>query len=157
MRAKESAAGVVWLVVSPLVMRYRSGRCNFGGSRDIGGIGRGGGILFGAGGKLGVLLKGLHSLLEMKDLPKGDPDVQQTDAGNSATHPAGSNYSLQRLHAGYPDGVQEKIILAPIAHAERALRNPRQERQKDADLQAENDIENDAELRRHIEPVNSKW
>lgn len=101
-------------------------------------------------------MKGLHSLLEMKYLPKGDSKVQQTDAGHSAAHPAGSNYSLQTLHAGYPYGVQEKIIVAPIAHPKRALRNPRQERQKDADLQAEDDIENDTELRRHDENSKSR-
>ena len=80
----------------------------------------------------------------MENLPEGDPDIQDTDASHCTANPAGSNYSLQRMHAGFARGVQEKIIIAPVAQAKRALRNPRQQHEHQADFQAENDIEDDA-------------
>ena len=46
------------------------------------------------------------------------------------------------MHAGLARGVQEKIVVAPVAQSERALRNPGQEREHNADFQAENNIEN---------------
>ena len=86
----------------------------------------------------------MDSLLEMKYFPEGDADVQETNAGHCATHPSGGNHSLQGIHAGFARGVQQKIVIAPVAHnPESALRNPGQEREHNADLQAEDDIEND--------------
>ena len=85
----------------------------------------------------------MDSLSEMKYFPEGNPDIQETNAGNSATHPSGSNYSLQRIHAGFARGVNQKIVVAPVAQPESALRNPRQECENYADFQAEDDIEND--------------
>ena len=80
----------------------------------------------------------------MEYFPEGDPDVQETNASNCPTHPSGRHYSLQCVHAGFARGVHQKIVIAPIAHnPESALRNPRQEREHNADLQAEDDIEND--------------
>jgi hypothetical protein len=46
--------------------------------------------------------------------------------------------------------VEEKIIVAPIAQAKKSLRNPRQKRQHNADLQAQNNIEDNAKLCRHL-------
>ena len=85
----------------------------------------------------------MDSLLEMKYFPEGDPDVQETNAGHSATHPSGSNYSLQRIPFGFARGVHQKIVVAPVAQPESALRNPRQEGEHNADFQAEDDIEDD--------------
>ena len=85
----------------------------------------------------------MDSLLEMEYFPKGDPDIQEPDAGNRSAHPARGNYGLQCMHAGFARGVQEKVVVAPVAQSKRALRNPRQERQHNANLQAEDNIEND--------------
>lgn len=79
----------------------------------------------------------------MEYLPESDPNIQETHTSHCPTHPPRSNYSLQSMHAGLPRRVQEKIVVAPVAQAERALRNPRQEREHNADFQAENDIEDD--------------
>jgi len=80
----------------------------------------------------------------MKYFPEGDPDVQETDASHCPTDPAGGNHSLQRMNAGFARGVQQKIVIAPVAHdPESALRNPWQEREHNADFQAEDDIEDD--------------
>lgn len=80
----------------------------------------------------------------MKYFPEGDPDVQETNPGHCSTYPSGGNYSLQRIHAGFARGVEQKIVIAPVAHnPESALRNPRQEREHNAYFQAEDDIEND--------------
>ena len=85
----------------------------------------------------------MDSLLEMKYFPEGDPDVQETNASHCSTYPSGGNDSLQCVNAGFARGVQQKIVVAPVAQPESALRNPRQEREHNADLQAEDDIEND--------------
>lgn len=85
----------------------------------------------------------MNGLLKMKYFPEGNPDVQKTNASHCATHPAGGHYSLQRMNAGFARCVQQKIIVAPIAQPECALRNPRQERKHNADFQAEDNIEDD--------------
>ena len=79
----------------------------------------------------------------MEYLPESDPDVQESDASNCSPNPSGSNYSLQGMDAGLARGVDEKIVIAPVAqHPKCALRDPWQEHKHDADFQAENDIEN---------------
>lgn len=91
----------------------------------------------------------------MKYLPEGDPDIHKADARHRPAHPAGSNYSLQRVHAGLARDVQEKIVAAPVAQSKRVLRNPRQEdKQKaeykqQADFEPESDIEDGAGLWGH--------
>lgn len=76
----------------------------------------------------------------MENLPEGDSQVQQPNARDRAAHPSGSDDGLQCVGARLPRCVQKKIIVAPVAEAERALRNPRQERKHNANLEAENDI-----------------
>ena len=140
---KSSVSGVVRAVVSPFVIRYRSGRCSPCGNPGFEGI------FFGAALELRTLLQRTHSLLEMEYFPKGDPDVQKSDAGNRSPDPSRSNDRLQRVHAGLARSVQEKIVVAPVAQAKRALRDPRQEGEHQANLQAEDNIKNDAQLCRH--------
>ena len=67
------------------------------------------------------LLERANSLPEMEDFPKGNPDVQQADAGDRAAHPTGSNHGLYDLDAGFPRRIQQKIIITPVAEAQRAL------------------------------------
>lgn len=91
----------------------------------------------------------------MECLPKGDPDIQETDARHCSAHPSGSDYGLQRMHTSFAGGVKQEIVVSPIAQTKHALRNPRQEHQHKTDFQAENDIEDDTKLCRH--GVDSKW
>lgn len=106
-------------------------------------------MFFGLALKLRTLFERVHSLLEMKYLPKGDPDIQETDAGNCSAYPTRSNDRLQHLHVRLARGVQEKIVAAPVAQAKRAMRYPGQERKHKANLQAQDYIENDTQLCRH--------
>ena len=80
----------------------------------------------------------------MEDFPKGNPDVQQTDAGDRAAHPTRSNHGLNDLHAGFSRRVEQKIIVAPVAQAQRSLRNPRQQRKHNANFEAKDDVKDDA-------------
>jgi len=80
----------------------------------------------------------------MKYFPESNSDIQQAYSGNRSAHPPGSDYSLYRLHAGLPRGVQKKIIVTPIAQPQRALRNPRQQRKHNANFKAEDDVKNNA-------------
>lgn len=79
----------------------------------------------------------------MENLPKGNPYIQQADACYRSAHPAGSNNGLQPIQASLARRVQKKIVIAPIAQAQRALRNPRQEREHNTYFKAEDNIEND--------------
>ena len=78
----------------------------------------------------------------MENLPEGNSQIQQTNSRYGAAHPSGRDDGLQRIGARLPRRIQKKIIVTPVAEAERALRNPRQERKHNADLEAENDIKN---------------
>ena len=80
----------------------------------------------------------------MENFPKRYSDIQQPNAGYGAAHPSGSNDSFQRVHSCFARGVEQKIVIAPIAQTKRSLRHPRQKREHDAYFQAQDDVENDA-------------
>jgi len=46
-------------------------------------------------------------------------------------------------------GIEQKIVIAPIAQAKKPLWDPGRKGQHQPDLKTEDDIENNAELRRH--------
>jgi len=79
----------------------------------------------------------------MEYLPKGDPDIQQSDARYGSADPSRRDHSLQRMYPGFAGGVEQEIVVSPVAQAESALRNPRQQRKHQTNFQAENDIEDD--------------
>ena len=80
----------------------------------------------------------------MEYFPEGDPDIQEADASDRATYPSGSNDSLQRMHACLARRIQQKIVVAPVANSPHALWPPGQHGEKDADFQAQDDVEYDA-------------
>ena len=84
----------------------------------------------------------MDSLLEVENFPKRDPDIQQTEAGDCAAHPSRRNHGLQQ-RAGLARRVQQKIIVAPVAETQRALRRPGQQRQHDANFKAKDNIKDD--------------
>ncbi len=51
------------------------------------------------------------------------------------------------MHASFARGVDQEVIVAPVAQSECTLRNPGQQREHDADLEAKDNVENDTELR----------
>ena len=91
----------------------------------------------------------------MKDFPKRHSQIQDTETGDCAADPARSNHRLQTVKARLPSGVQKKIVVSPVTQPEKSLWDPRQQSKNDADLQAENDIKNYAQFRRHLKTVYS--
>src|SRR6266511_5889753 len=109
-------------------MRYRSGRCSVCGSSSLAGVCNWGDIFLSAVLDVGTLFERSHSLSKVEYFPEGNSNIQDADAGNCSTHPSRSDHRLQRMQAGLTRGIQQEIIVAPVAEAERALRNPRQQR-----------------------------
>ena len=77
----------------------------------------------------------------MHDLPEGDPQVEQAQTRHRAAHPAGRDGVLYALQSGLLRRVEEKVVVAPIAQSERV--NPRQQREHNADFEAQDDVEDD--------------
>jgi hypothetical protein len=81
------------------------------------------------------------ALFEMKDFPKSHSQIQHAQAGDRAAHPARSYHGLQPVHSALACRIQQKIIIAPVAEAQRALRNPWQQREHYANFKAQDDVE----------------
>lgn len=95
-------------------------------------------------------------MFEVENLPKCHAEIQQSEAGDGAAHPARRHHVLQPIESGFAGGVEEKIVVAPITQAEEALGNPRQQRQHNADFQAKDDVKNNAQFGGHEEIVSSQ-
>lgn len=89
----------------------------------------------------------------MRYFPEGNHQIENADAAHSAAHPARGYDRAQSLQAGLLRGVEQEIVIAPIAQTERRQErqnmNPRQEGQHDADFQAQDNVENDRQSCRH--------
>ncbi|PYS91972.1 MAG: hypothetical protein DMF64_10460 [Acidobacteria bacterium] len=83
----------------------------------------------------------------MRDLPEGHGEVQETDAGHRTAHPARRDGVLQAGQPRLVREIDEKEIVAPVRQPERM--RPRQKRQDEARLKAQDDVEDDGQLRRH--------
>ena len=88
-------------------------------------------------------------MFEIEDFPECHAEIQQAKTRDCPAHPAGGDEALQTVEAGLTGGVEQKVVVAPIAQPEKALWNPWQECENDANFQAKNDVENDAEFGRH--------
>ncbi len=82
-----------------------------------------------------------HRLAKVRDLPAGHAEVEQTQPCDRATHPARRDGVLQTLQADLLRGVEQKIVIAPVAQPKRV--NPRQQRQHGARLKAQDDVKDD--------------
>lgn len=80
----------------------------------------------------------------MKYFPKRNANIQDTDTCYRSPDPTGSDDSLQAIDARLARRVQEKVVVTPVAQAKCALRNPGQKREHNANLEAKNNVENDA-------------
>lgn len=89
-----------------------------------------------------ILLQRAHGLAEMGHLPEGYAQVEHAESGHGPAHPARRDRHLQALRARLVSGVNQKEIIPPIAQAE-GVRPPRQERQHQADFEAQDDVEDD--------------
>ncbi len=90
------------------------------------------------------VLQGNDGSLEVENLPERDAEVQKADAAHRAAHPTGSDHSLQTLNTRLARSIQQKIVVAPIADSPHSVRPPGRNREKDADFEAEDDVENNA-------------
>jgi hypothetical protein len=87
-------------------------------------------------------------------LPEGYHQIQDSQAAHCASDPTRRNHRPQALQAHLLRSVKQEKIVAPIAQPERWQErqdvNPRQERQHNADLQAQDNVEDDRYSRRHF-------
>lgn len=81
----------------------------------------------------------------MGDLPEGDPQIEQSEPRHSAAHPARRDGMLQALQSGLLRRIKQKIVVAPIAQPEGM--QPRQQCEHNADFEAQDNVEDDCELR----------
>lgn len=94
-----------------------------------------------------VSSQGVERLLEVEDFPKRHSQIQDAQTADCAPNPTRSNHTLQSVEPGLSRGVQKEIVVSPITQTEKSLRNPGQQREYNANLQAKDNVEDDAELR----------
>ena len=83
----------------------------------------------------------------MRYLPDGYAEVQEPEPGDRAAHPAGRDRVLQTLYPGSLRRVEQEKVVAPIREAKRRI--PRQQREHDAHFEAQDNVEDYAELGCH--------
>src|SRR5215213_2055668 len=91
-----------------------------------------------------LVLQSSDGAFEVEDLPERDAHIQKPDTTDRAAHPTGSDYCLQPLNTCLAGSIQQKVVVAPIADSPHAVRPPRRHRKKDANLEAQNDVKNNA-------------
>src|SRR5215211_7736657 len=91
-----------------------------------------------------LVLQGSDGAFEVENLPERYPEIQKSDTANRAAHPTGSDHCLQTLNTCLAGSIQQKVVVAPIADSPHAVRPPRRHREKDPNLEAQNDVNNNA-------------
>src|SRR5689334_18806941 len=91
-----------------------------------------------------LVLQSSNGAFEVEDLPECDAEIQQPDTTYRATHPTGSDYCLQTLNACRARSIQQKVVVAPIADSPHSVRPPRRHGEKNANLEAQDDVKNNA-------------
>ena len=84
----------------------------------------------------------------MKELPEPHRYVQEANARDGSAHPSRRDETLQAV-TGLTRRQQQKVIVAPVAETPPAVRHPRQDGEHNADLEAQDYVENYRESRRH--------
>src|SRR5215203_5049618 len=160
-RRNSSDSGPVALFVSPPVMRYVIGRASARGilylgryrREYVGGRESGANDSGFAGFELRLVrqrvgaLKFAHGLVEVEYLPEGHREIEQANARHGAAHPSRGDRVLEPHQTRLLRDHDEEEVVAPVAHPQRLP--PRQQRQKDAGLQAQEDVEDNREPRSH--------
>ena len=91
-----------------------------------------------------LVLQSSDGAFEVENLPERNTEIQEPDATHRAAHPAGGDHRLQTLNTRLARSIQEKVVVAPIADPPHAMRPPRRHSEKDADLETEDDVKNNA-------------
>src|SRR6185503_974220 len=91
-----------------------------------------------------LVLQSSHGACGVEDLPERDAEIQKSDTADRAAHPTGSDHRLQTLNSCLAGRIKQKVVVTPIAYSPHAVRPPRRHRQKDSNLEAQNDVKNNA-------------
>ena len=94
--------------------------------------------------RVSLALQSPHCFAEVEYLPERDAEIQKANTTHRTAHPARSDHRLQTLNASLVRSIQQKVIVAPIADSPHAVRPPRRHGEKDANLEAQDDIKNNA-------------
>src|SRR6185436_136578 len=87
-----------------------------------------------------LVLQSRDGAFEVENLPERDAEVQKSDTADRTAHPTGSDHCLQTLNACLAGSIQQKVVITPIADSPHAVRPPRRHRQKDSNLEAQNNV-----------------
>ena len=91
-----------------------------------------------------LVLQSSYGAFEIEDLPERDAEIQKPDTADRAAHPTGSDHCLQTLNTCLAGSIQQKVVVAPIADAPHSVRPPRRHREKDPNLEAQDNVKNNA-------------
>ena len=80
-------------------------------------------------------------MLELEDLPESDSEIQDADTCYGASNPSGGHHCLQSVVSGLARSIEQKIVVAPVTESQGALRDPRQQSEDNADLEAKDYVE----------------
>src|SRR6185369_12530457 len=89
-----------------------------------------------------LVLQSSDGAFEVENLPERDAEIQKSDTADRAAHPTRSDHRLQTHNACLAGRIQQKVVVTPIADSPHAVRPPRRHRQKDSNLEAQNDVKN---------------
>ena len=91
-----------------------------------------------------LVLQSSDGATEVEDFPERDAEIQKSDTADCAPHPTGSDHCLQTLNACLAGSIQQKVVVAPIADSPHSVRPPRRHGEKNANLEAQDDVKNNA-------------
>lgn len=90
------------------------------------------------------VLQSDNGAFEVEDLPESNSEIQESDATHCTTNPARSDDGLQALNASLACGIQQEIIVTPVADSPHPMWPPRRHGEKNADLEAQDDVKDNA-------------
>jgi hypothetical protein len=91
-----------------------------------------------------LVLQSDDGAFEIKNLPERNSEIQKPDSTHGAANPTGSNHCLQSVTTRLARGIKQKLIITPLADAPHSVRPPRLHREKDTNLEAQNNVKDNA-------------
>src|ERR1044071_4286922 len=91
-----------------------------------------------------LVLQSDDGAFEVEDLPERNSEIQKPHTTHRAANPTGSNHCLQSVTARLARRIKQKIVVAPIADAPHSVRPPWRHREKDTNLEAQNNVKDNA-------------
>ena len=91
-----------------------------------------------------LVLQSNNGAFEVEDLPESNSEIQESNTADRAANPTRSDDSLQPLNASLACGIKQKVIVTPVANPPHPVRPPRRHREKNTNLEAQDDVEDNA-------------